>query len=511
MQVLPGKTEVDTAVVAVPVSSDQARRTKPGKTHSFSKPRRSHPMPALNVNAAVTSSTRVYKAPQALVRNGDNYVNAIHNHNHHHHRSHKSQTSTSVGGTRRRRRLGAFSGSGHHHSSSSGPVGTHDHESDTSVGEELPAPPLWGDELEDFPKISPYSRKKDAVSGGGMIPEISWDRTPPSRSSSIRHGCDEYSENTVGEEELFAAASTHLHTHLHTHDHSGRCCPPHGSGASKSKRSGGNSIGSWWWCTSHPYANAIQCCVLLVLAFLVFDSHHRVHKHRIQLQEYDEERAHILEQMMWIDQAAKKVHKRYAANAPPQDAAAGTVVQAGAGGAGGATGAADAVSSQLQQGSEDSARAALQKLQVRIQLNARDRLGQRFGDKPAEISLKLNNQGEHLIVALSDDTPHTVSILLEQVERRVWDSIRVEKAASVGAVQIASTRAATTPLLEFIEPSRGCHEAGSVAIRQEEEDELHVLKLRVNLIANSPMEKGEVCIGRAVSSLVTLQEMARKL
>ena len=145
---------------------------------------------------------------------------------------------------------------------------------------------------------------------------------------------------------------------------------------------------------------------------------------------------------------------------------------------------------------------------MRIQLNARDRLAKRFGDKPAEISLKLNDEGEHLIVALSDDTPHAVSILLEQVEHRLWDNIRVEKASTIGAVQIASTKAATTPLLEFIEPSRGCHEIGSVAIRQEEEDELHVLKLRVNLIANSPMDAGDVCIGRAVSSLVTLQEMA---
>jgi hypothetical protein len=295
-------------------------------------------------------------------------------------------------------------------------------------------------------------------------------------SVQIRNGCEDISDGTLLEDELFAAYETHLHTHLHKHDHTNRCC---------ALDKGDKKKGTWWRNLSQPYANAIQVFVLLFLAFLVFDSHHRVHKHKVQLQEYDEERAHILEQMMWIDQAAKKVHKKYSEQSKSADTAV------------------------LGDGSSDeSAREALEQLQLRIQLNARDRLSHRFGDKPAEISLKLNDEGEHLIVALSDDTPHAVSILLEQVEQRVWDDLRVEKASSVGAVQIASTKAATSPMLEFIEPSRGCHEAGSVSIQQEVEDELHVMKLRVNLIANSPIERGDVCIGRAVSSLAALQEMA---
>lgn len=352
-------------------------------------------------------------------------------------------------------------------------------ESDSSLGnvDELPAPPLWGDE-DDFPKISPYSRQKESA-----IPEIAWARSASASgnhkhsSVQIRPGGEDHSETSQFEDELFSAYETHLHTHLHTHDYTNRCCPS--NNGTNRKRS------SSWWSFSHPYANVIQFCALLLLAFLVFDSHHRVHRHKIQLQEYDEERAHILEQMMWIDQAAKKVHKKYTEQDKGPD-----------------------VLSQTK-GSDESAKAALEKLQVRIQLNARDRLAQRFGDKPAEISLKLNSHGEHLIVALSDDTPHAVSILLEQVQRRIWDNIRVEKASGVGAVQIASVKAATTPLLEFVEPSRGCHEVGSVAITQQEEDELHVLKLRVNLIANSPMEPGDVCIGSVQSDLGPLQTLAR--
>ena len=377
--------------------------------------------------------------------------------------------SSSVG-TRRRRRRGGAADRPSGHDSTTGFMLEAD--SDSSIGnvDELPAPPLWGDD-DDFPRISPYTRKKDSVAA-----EIAWARTESSGKSSlqIRPGCDDVSDATLLEDELFAAYETHLHTHLHKHDHTNRCCALDKNGKKKPH----------WWSFSHPYANVIQCFILLFLAFLVFDSHHRVNKHKTQLQEYDEERAHILEQMMWIDQAAKKVHQKYneQGKRPESSIISGNP-------------------------SDESARAALEKLQLRIQMNARDRLQARFGDKPAEISLKLNSEGEHLIIALSDDTPHAVSILLEQVEHRLWDELRVEKASTYGSVLIASTKAATSPLLEFVEPSRGCHEAGSVAIRQQEEDELHVIKLRVNLIAHSPMEPGDVCIGRAVSSLSALEEM----
>jgi hypothetical protein len=349
-----------------------------------------------------------------------------------------------------------------------------DHDSDYSIGsvDELPAPPLWSDNEDfggispDFGGISPYTQKKDT------IPEIAWARTPPSATKNhliARPGCEDISDNTIGEEDLFSAYGAHLHTHLHTHDHISRCCPK------RKKRKCG---------FLQRYSNLIQLCAFLLLAFIVFDSHHRMQEHKVQLQEYDEEKAHILEQMMWMDQAAKKVHRKYSqpeSEPPPQ---------------------AKGLAAQYR---ED-----IEKLQLRIQLNARDRLAQRFGDKPAEISLKLG-QGEHLIVALSDDTPHAVSILLEQVQRHMWDSIRIESSSAVGAIQIASKKAATSPLLEFVEPSRGCHEEGSVAIRQQMDHGLHVLKLRVNLIANSPMEDGDVCIGRVVSSLATLLGTAESL
>mmetsp|Transcript_9200 Transcript_9200/g.17523 ORF Transcript_9200/g.17523 Transcript_9200/m.17523 type:complete len:450 (-) Transcript_9200:1184-2533(-) len=448
MNLLPMKADMD-----VTVSSEHTRRNASSR-HSFTKSRRALPLSGPTAIKGSVSSSRVYKAPQALVRN-DHYVNA--------------KQGSHLVGTRRRR----YHGKEAPNDSSTGLMV--EAESDSSLGnvDELPAPPLWADD-DDFPKISPYSRQKESA-----IPEIAWARSSGNHKHSsiqIRQG-EDHSETSQFEDELFSAYETHLHTHLHTHDYTNRCCPSTGT----KKRN------TYWWSFSHPYANVIQLCALLLLAFLVFDSHHRVHKHKIQLQEYDEERAHILEQMMWIDQAAKKVHKKYTEQGKGPD----SLIQ--------------------MKGSDESARDALEKLQVRIQLNARDRLAQRFGDKPAEISLKINSHGEHLIVALSDDTPHAVSILLEQVQRRIWDDIRVEKASAVGAVQIASAKAATTPLLEFVEPSRGCHEIGSVAITQQEEDELHVLKLRVNLIANSPMEPGDVCIGRAVSSLGTLQEMATAL
>lgn len=425
---------------------------KSGSVRRLIRPKRASPLQFPKVK--VYSSTRVYKAPQALVRN-DKYVGT------------KQESSV---GTRRRRRRQVGGGPLTEVLSVPEAITDYkasDHDSDYSIGsvDELPAPPLWSDN-EDFDGISPYTQKKDT------IPEIAWARTPPSAMKThliARSGCEDISDNAIGEEDLFAAYGAHLHTHLHTHDHISRCCPK-----GKKRKCG----------LLQRYSKLLQLCAFLLLAFIVFDSRHRMQEHKVQLQEYDEEKAHILQQMMWMDQAAKKVHRKYSQpGSEPPPRAKGPAAQY---------------------------REDIEKLQLRIQLNARDRLAQRFGDKPAEISLKLG-QGEHLIVALSDDTPHAVSILLEQVERHMWDSIRIESSSAVGAIQIASKKAATSPLLEFVEPSRGCHEEGSVAIRQQVDRGLHVLKLRVNLIANSPMEDGDVCIGRVVSSLATLLGTAESL
>jgi hypothetical protein len=234
-----------------------------------------------------------------------------------------------------------------------------------------------------------------------------------------------------------------------------------------------------------PYcSNTLQLIIILVLGVFVFDSNHKNNMHKAQLQQYDEERSHILEQMMWIDKAAKKVHKKYTVSSLLKDI--------------------EAEPEEDLRKDVEGMRDEMQQLQHRIQLNARDRINERFGDKPMQVSLSLDSEGSrHVVVALSDDTPHAAGTWLQQIDKKMWDDVIFETTAD--SVQISTRMPNTSPLLEFVEKSRRCREIGSVAVRQLEIMKLHVLVLRVNLKEDTLMDESDVCIGRVVVGLDELR------
>jgi hypothetical protein len=209
--------------------------------------------------------------------------------------------------------------------------------------------------------------------------------------------------------------------------------------------------------------------------------------------QYDEERAHILEQMMWIDHAAKKVHKKYAQNNVWNSLNDDTL--------------ADEKPQELL-GEAQGLRDALKKLQLRIQLNARERIEQRFGEGQAKVKIALNPD-QDIELALTEDTPHAASILLEQMDHHLWDTVELQKIAGEPVLQISTNFPATTPALEFIESSRSCKEKGSVVLRQLEAEsmDLNVAVLRVHLEENTPIRDEDVCIGRIVSGFRFLQSV----
>lgn len=227
-----------------------------------------------------------------------------------------------------------------------------------------------------------------------------------------------------------------------------------------------------------------QIVLVLVMVGFVYDSHHKVKAHKIKLKEYDEERAHILEQMMWIDKAAKKVHEKYG----PADIMTETKEELAA--------EAKALKDELEE------------LQVRIQLNARDRINESFGDKPLHINLKMADGGElrDIVLALSDDTPHAAATLLTQIEKKLWEDMEFTQIEE-GVVQVSSHSPTSTPLLEFVERSRGCHVAGSVALHPMVTDEISILTLRIHLVDNAPLHARDVCIGKVVDGLEYLHNL----
>jgi len=234
--------------------------------------------------------------------------------------------------------------------------------------------------------------------------------------------------------------------------------------------------------------NLIQLLVLLILAGIVYDSHHRVKAHKVRLQQYDEERAHILEQMMWVDQAAKKVHNKYAGNLH-QDPMAESKEELAA--------------------ETTELRNELEELQLRIQLNARDQLQESFGDKELEITLKMtdsDNQARDVTILLSDDTPHAAATLLRQIDMKLWDQTTFDKVED-GVVEVSSLLPTANPLLLFAEKSRGCHEVGSVALHSTINKELTVLVLRIHLVQNVPLAENDVCIGKVLNGLEYVQNL----
>ena len=234
--------------------------------------------------------------------------------------------------------------------------------------------------------------------------------------------------------------------------------------------------------SSLSLSNLLQLIILLGLSYVVFDGHHRVHKHKKTIQQFDEERSHILEQMMWIDKAAKKAHKMYAETKD--------------------------IHEESKEELERDVKAAiddLNRLQLRIQLNARDRINRIFGDLPVQVSLRLPDESDkRFIVSLSDDAPHAVSTLLEQIDKKIWDDVVLQR--EKGSTKIMPVNTAVNPVLEFTEKSKGCHEKGAVSVQQLEKEELHTLVLRVHTEGTNELPSDSVCVGKVTSGLEYLLE-----
>jgi hypothetical protein len=335
--------------------------------------------------------------------------------------------------------------------------------SDASIDvEALEAPRLWHDEEE----LSPHS---------SSIPEISF------RSSHTHNNLHRRCGTTGHGESSFSRLLDEEYSVYHG-DYDERKLKPF-----------------FLYCRPRLFTaiNFWQLLALFAFGIVIYDSRYKLHHHRKQLQQYDEERAHILEQMTWIDNAAKKVHRKYSRQDLLLENLSGEH----------ATLEQETKEQLLQE--TVLVREELEKLQLKIQANARSRIRGRFGDSPVQVSLALPPDGnEHLVIALSDDTPHAASTFLEQVELNMWDELDVQRLHHGSILRLSSKIPSTTPVLEFVEKSRGCHTAGSVALHQLDSAEFHSLVLRIHTEDHIRQLEGDVCIGQVIRGLETLQELA---
>ena len=258
-------------------------------------------------------------------------------------------------------------------------------------------------------------------------------------------------------------------------------------------------------------ALTLQGIVLMAFAFVLYDSRRQNAQHKLQLQQLDEERAHILEQMTWIDNAAKKVHKKYAGGGykenllqPVLDRK--TTIPGGNN---------ENPNDRKQFRDENkSLQVQIEQMQLRVQKNARSRTNYQFGDKPVQVSLPIQ-KGDvlngHLVIALSDDAPHAVNTFLQQVSNGLWNEVDFQHIQSGHVVQATTRLSDAVPVLEFVEKSRGCHKAGSVSLRQLEYEEFHVLVLKINMQESSSTNIDEVCIGNVISGLELLERILSQI
>jgi len=237
----------------------------------------------------------------------------------------------------------------------------------------------------------------------------------------------------------------------------------------------------------------LQLVLLSAFVWVVHDSKQRQSLHQQQLQEYEEERAHILEQMTWIDAAAKRVHQKYSSVGGLADHEA--MVQQH-----------EETKTELHQEKKDLIQ-VLEKMQHRVQQNARHRTVQYFGDRPVQVSLPLLEEDRHVVIALQDDAPHAVSTFLQQVNEKAWDEVDFQRLQHGRILQVSTRFSNTNPILEFAELSRGCHQVGGVAVHQLESTDFHVLVLKIHMEEHAAMEEGDVCIGTVIAGLEALEQM----
>jgi cyclophilin family peptidyl-prolyl cis-trans isomerase len=250
-----------------------------------------------------------------------------------------------------------------------------------------------------------------------------------------------------------------------------------------------------------------QGIIVILFIFILYDSRRRNIQHQQQLAMLDEERAHILEQMTWIDNAAKKVRKKYSSGydstmlLQPVQSNNGNV---------------KSKSKEAQHNTDENKmlQSKIDMLQLRVQQNARTRTSIQFGDEPVQVSLPISEgdvRNEHFVIALSDDAPHAVNTFLQQVSIGLWNEIDFQQIQNRRVIQASTRHSDMKPILEFVEKSRGCHKAGSVALHQLESDDFHVTVLKIHMDASATVDTDDVCIGNVVNGFDLLERIQSQI
>jgi hypothetical protein len=247
--------------------------------------------------------------------------------------------------------------------------------------------------------------------------------------------------------------------------------------------------------------------VVIPLCLYVFDAHAQKRSAKQQLQQYNEEHEHILNQMMWMDQAAKKMKAAHGAKQ-------GEVLESYY--------AEDGATGELRE-SVHKLRGQMRDMQYRIQQNSKARITEKYGEGPVRVYVHPEIEEDPLaaesdpvpeemtteiaIELFVEDTPHAVSTWMYQIERGHWNRVQMNWRGETSilskpgsSVTSAMGDWAQTSRLEFLEkfPVKHCE----VVLVQE--GQMGVLSLKINLVEVPFFEQEEVCIGRLINDRLVL-------
>lgn len=292
------------------------------------------------------------------------------------------------------------------------------------------------------------------------------------------------------------------------------------------------TVGTFKWCL------ALQIVLVLPLCLYIFDAHAQKRSAALRLEQYNEEHEHILNQMMWMDQAAKKVNQHRSIDGSRGNGSGASHYKpfendADSSGINNQNGFlldsyyADNSATEDLRDSVHKLRGQMRDMQYRIQQNSKARITEKYGEgkvlvyihleatQPVEVGSTIGSsdneqQGTTKEIAIElfvEDTPHAVSTFLYQIERGHWDRVQMNWKSETSIVSKPGTSVTSamgdwsqTSRLEFLEhfPIKHCE----VSLVQQ--GQMGGLSLKINLVEVPFQEQEEVCIGRVVNDRMAL-------
>lgn len=256
----------------------------------------------------------------------------------------------------------------------------------------------------------------------------------------------------------------------------------------------------------------LQLAVVFVVAFLVWDSHHKallttekLHQFRhsesmlmLHLQRIEQQSIHLHENLIQLHVGSDAANK----NSKGQKPAASVD--------------SDLIRKQMQQlkQMEEELEHEVRSLQSKIQQSARNSIIHSYGEGPVQVMLEVDigesngssdekEEANRISILLWHDTPHAAWTWLQQIESGAWNNVPWELAKGL-TIDAAITLPEESSKLQFVEKAQKAHEAWTVGFSNMEGGGSGIF---VNLKDNTDFHRHEVCVGKILDGFNVLQKL----